>query len=350
MTIGIYTQYLDSLGGGERYVMTIASHWSKTHRVELLWHDPAVLGKISERFNIDCSRIVCVPNVFASRILPVKLLASRRYDLMFFLTDGSVPMSLARKNILHVQVPFPFLRLPPPKKWMYQAVVVNSEFTKRHLDPSLAAVSRVIYPPVDISDIRPDRRKADMVLTVGRFSTHGHTKKQDVLIDAFKRGIDSGILRGYELVVAGGLMPSDRPFYDTLVDRAKGYPIRFMPNCTRADLVSLYGKARLYWHAAGFGESDPALMEHFGISTVEAMAGGAVPLSYDAGGQREIIGHGRTGILWTHPEQLVAESGNLSADHDRWSGMSQAAVAASAKYSAARFTESFDRLTSEMGL
>ena len=31
---------------------------------------------------------------------------SRLYDLLFVVSDGSVPMMLAKKNILHFQVPF----------------------------------------------------------------------------------------------------------------------------------------------------------------------------------------------------------------------------------------------------
>jgi len=36
-------------------------------------------------------------------------------------------------------------------------------------------------------------------------------------------------------------------------------------------------------------------LEHFGITTVEAMAAGCVPLVYDSGGQAEIVSSGYNG-------------------------------------------------------
>ena len=37
MKIGIYSPYLDTLGGGERYMISLASHWSKSHEVSVYW-------------------------------------------------------------------------------------------------------------------------------------------------------------------------------------------------------------------------------------------------------------------------------------------------------------------------
>ncbi len=48
-----------------------------------------------------------------------------------------------------------------------------------------------------------------------------------------------------------------------------------------AELADLYARASIFWHAAGLGEDaedDPNRMEHFGISIVEAMSAGAVPV------------------------------------------------------------------------
>ena len=35
MRIGIYSPYLDSFGGGERYMLTIAEYLSASHKVDL---------------------------------------------------------------------------------------------------------------------------------------------------------------------------------------------------------------------------------------------------------------------------------------------------------------------------
>ena len=58
-------------------------------------------------------------------------------------------------------------------------------------------------------------------------------------------------------------------------------------------------------------------MEHFGITTVEAMAAGCVPVVINKAGQREIVEDGVSGFLWNtwgelkDRTQLLAEDGNL---------------------------------------
>src|SRR5689334_10873617 len=106
MKIGFYSPYFDSLSGGERYVLTLASHWSMSHSVSLFWDDPTIVQKAQNRLHIDLSRVGVVPNVFKTRNFFKKLKISRGYDLIFFLTDGSVPTTFAKHNILHFQVPF----------------------------------------------------------------------------------------------------------------------------------------------------------------------------------------------------------------------------------------------------
>ena len=58
------------------------------------------------------------------------------------------------------------------------------------------------------------------------------------------------------------------------------------------DILNEYKLAKIYWHASGFGEdleTHPEKAEHFGITTVEAMINGLVPIVIDAGGQKEIV-------------------------------------------------------------
>ena len=68
----------------------------------------------------------------------------------------------------------------------------------------------------------------------------------------------------------------------------------------RDELLELYSRASLFWHAAGHGQDDrrhPERLEHFGITTVEAMAHGAVPLVFPAGGPAEVVADGRTWLV-----------------------------------------------------
>ena len=58
-------------------------------------------------------------------------------------------------------------------------------------------------------------------------------------------------------------------------------------NASNAQLKSLYQTAKIFWHAKGMDVDEhlhPDLTEHFGMTTVEAMAGGCVPVVINKGG------------------------------------------------------------------
>jgi glycosyltransferase involved in cell wall biosynthesis len=85
-------------------------------------------------------------------------------------------------------------------------------------------------------------------------------------------------------------------------------------------LRDLYGRASIYWHAAGLGEDverHPDRYEHFGITTVEAMSAGAVPVVIDAAGQVEIVQQGVSGYRFATLDGLVRHTEHLIAD-PRW--------------------------------
>ena len=66
MRIGIYTPYLDTLSGGEKYILTAAISLAKQHSVFLFWDkDREIVRKrIVEKFGMDISAISFVDNIF----------------------------------------------------------------------------------------------------------------------------------------------------------------------------------------------------------------------------------------------------------------------------------------------
>ncbi len=344
MKIGFYNPYFDGLGGGERYTLTLAGHWSKQHDVVLFWDDPNILGASEKRFGIDLSRVRVTPNVFKNGNIFEKLLGSRKYDLIFFLSDGSIPATLAKHNILHFQVPFASVLADPWKLKRYDAIVCNSEFTKSELDPQLGSRAAVIYPPVQQVPAALHTGKKKQILSVGRFTGYFQAKKQDILIKAFTKAAESGALKGWELVLAGGLIPSDQAYFDSLSKIVSGTRIRLMPNITNDELIALYQTSMLYWHAAGYGESNPAQMEHFGITTAEAMSAGVVPLVFAAGGQLEIVSDGINGLTWRTPDELIEKTATLVTDKKKYADLSRAAITRAEEFSDTHFTRAFDAL------
>ncbi len=196
MKAAIYNPYLDSLGGGERYSMTVAKVLEKEgYRVDVGWKTKSIKEKLENRFGLDLKGINFVDSINRGD----------GYDICFWVSDGSIPLLRSRNNILHFQVPFTKVNgkslLNRTKLLRINSIVCNSRFTKKFIDREYGVKSQVIYPAVDTKKIRP-KRKENIILYVGRFSQLKQSKRQDVLIKAFKKLCDGG-LEDWKLVLVG---------------------------------------------------------------------------------------------------------------------------------------------------
>lgn len=348
MRIGIYSPYLDSFGGGERYMLTIAEALSSKENVDLLFdthlsslNSNNLKGELEKRFNLDLSKVNIknAPLGVGSNFLE-RLLFFKQYDLIIALTDGSIFYSTAKKSFLHIQSPLSvgigsgLWRMIKLRSW--DLILYNSQFTKLNAQKRWPLKSIVITPPVDVESIKPGI-KGKKILSVGRFSGYLKDKKQDLLIDAFERLVKEADLKGWSLNLAGSASDGDANYINELKNQAKGLSVNFYPNISYGDLNKLYAESTIYWHASGFGESDPSKMEHFGITTVEAMAGGCVPLVIGLGGQKDIVEDGKTGLLWNTLDELFEKTLTLIKDRKLSTQLSKNAVLRSRDFNKEKF-------------
>jgi glycosyltransferase involved in cell wall biosynthesis len=179
-----------------------------------------------------------------------------------------------------------------------------------------------------------------MVLAVGRFSPWVgiNHKKQDLMIDAWRRLVEF-LSDSWELHLAGGLTddPESRSYLEALRQRADGLAVHFHVNVPLVDLKRLYADSAIFWHATGYGETDPQRFEHFGITTVEAMAHGCVPVVPALGGQPEIVDHGVTGYLWRSVDELIGLTMRLMEETADVQRMRPACITAAQRFSKDRF-------------
>lgn len=104
MKIGIYDPYLDTLGGGEKYILDIGNYFSQGNEVHLFWDNKGILNKAKERFGKDFSCLKVVNNIFTSKSVLSKI-STANYDAIFYISDGSVPLLFSKKNFLIFQFP-----------------------------------------------------------------------------------------------------------------------------------------------------------------------------------------------------------------------------------------------------
>ena len=352
----IYDPYLDTLGGGERYCLTVGEILLKFgYKVDIFWSgNQEILLKAQDRFGLNLKGINLLPDIFglthqkielieenspdSLHSIPVlksnffqkilkyiqkyKILSS--YDLVFFLSDGSIPFLFSKKNILHIQVPFILKESFQDKilnfikvKFINQ-VVCNSQFTSKFLSDFPDSKVKVLYPPVDVEKFYSSDDKENIILSVGRFDNILNAKKQDILIEAFKKICKNNPHLKWKLVLMGGShdLPQNNHYLLHLQHMAKDLPIEFIVNPDFSELREVYSKSKIYWHAAGYGVDEylhPEQTEHFGMTVVEAMDSGLVPVVVAKGGLTEIVTDSKNGYLWQTTEELVAKTQILFA-------------------------------------
>lgn len=334
MKLGIFDPYLDTLGGGEKYILTAAEYLSADHNVIIFW-DPKdaenIREKTKKKFNIDLKKVNFSPSIFAPNTpFLQRLKISRLFDAILYLSDGSIPL-VGCNLYVHFQFPVEWVSSSDIKtkikKFRIKKVFCNSVFTKNFIDKKFGIDSLILYPPADMI-IERNVKKNNVILHVGRFGTTvegKNYKKQDVMIEVFKSMVKKGLRRWmFKIVIS--VLPQDEEKIKVLKELAKDYPIEFIQNPSNMELARLYAQSKIYWHATGFGEDislHPERAEHFGIATVEAMSAGSVPVVINAGGQPEIVDNNLNGFLWNTMEELEDKTSFLIKNESIWEKFSK---------------------------
>lgn len=368
MRIAIYAPYLSTLGGGEKYALVILSEAVRAgYDVRLLSPEkPAPERWLRLNVQVDPSRFSWVWTADDD----AATLASQNNDVFVTVHNDVPPSSRAGRSIAVLQFPF------RPLSWTgledlrhpldshrrrrnaasrfdsYDEFICYSEFVKRHLAARWGVDARVLHPPVDIPAKPPHGPRRPNIVAVGRFFRSGNNKRHDVLIQAFGRlWHESGRPKNWRLHLVGGLHQVEGPVHlRSLRQLAGDLPVTFHVDAPHQTLGQLYSESSMFWHAAGFGESDerrPERMEHFGITTVEAMAHGCVVLVLPKGGQPELVDDGLNGLHWSTTDELVQLSRNVLSEPAVFDTIRERAIESARAYSTERFRGQIRRLLFE---
>jgi glycosyltransferase involved in cell wall biosynthesis len=340
MKAAIINPYFDTLGGGERYTLGVAQVLEGVgYEVDVEWKDPQIKGRLEKRFGLNLKNVNIIEDVNKGD----------GYEVCFWVSDGSIPLLRARKNIIHFQVPFINVNgsslMNRMKMIRINHVVCNSKFTQKYINDEFGVRSDVLYPPVSVKQFKP-KRKENLILNVGRFSQLKQAKRQDILVDSFKKLYKSGV-RDWELILAGGTEIGSKDYLIKLRNSAKGYPIRILESPSFSQIKELYGQAKIFWSASGYGveeEKQPEKVEHFGITVVEAMASKAIPVVYNAGGHKEIVKNKDNGFLWNDTRNLLLTTKKIINDKSVTKEVANNALRDSKMYSYERFEKKLQEI------
>jgi GT2 family glycosyltransferase len=325
----LYSPYQLVPGGGERMLFELASV------VSSLVGSPNVVFVSPQRYS--SLRIRQIEATFGfddvvGTALPWDELDEKRCEFAAVIGNSILPPvpAFGRRSVYHIQFPFwiPDEQVEERGEWLagYDEIWVYSEFVRRNVNGLIrhyqlpAPPIRLLSPHAIWPDPKqlvpwPERRT---LLTVGRFFTGGHNKRQDVVIEAFRRLSASNGSR-LELALAGAIHPSPegRNRFHELQRMAAGLNCTFHPNVGRSDLARLYERSAVLIHAAGFGvdrDEFPEKLEHFGITPIEAASFGCIPVVYGAGGPKEVVEKLGAPTAFTTIEECAEIVSRLLAD------------------------------------
>ncbi|AWR97825.2 glycosyltransferase [Acidianus sulfidivorans JP7] len=174
-------------------------------------------------------------------------------------------------------------------------LLANSSWTGKILEYSGYSYT-VLYPPVDVEkflSIKSDKKRdPKLVISIGRVSPEKNL--ENLLYVASK-------LKEYKFVILGATGKGEYriKYYDYIVNEAKKLGnVEIISNFTDDVLLKYLSEASVYFHSK--------INEHFGISIVEALAAGLVPVVHKSGGAwYDIVKEGKYGFGYETADEAV---------------------------------------------
>jgi glycosyltransferase involved in cell wall biosynthesis len=343
----LYSAYGLMLGGGEKYLLSLANVLDETWDVLLAFDGPYSqlrLGNIQEALGLPTRSFALVDVGGSPPRWP-------QADLFVVMANSLLPPvpAVGEVNVYHCQFPFPHpndLALGTRQELSgWDEIVVNSEFTATHYRRKAQATGadptvRVLAPPCAMLPFSTCG-DALTVVNVGRFFASGHSKKQDAAIRAFAQLLS--VEPEARLSLIGGVAADEdsRAYFQSVLELARELPVEMLPDATREELVQRVGSSSFLWHLAGLGvgHDQPEKMEHFGISVVEAMSAGVVPIVSDRGGPADIVAKLDERLCVSSLAELVDATLRVWRDAARFAALKERAHELAKEYSTSAFTD-----------
>lgn len=322
----VYTPYHLSPGGGEKVLLHVVSTLQRLtdRRVDV----------VVKHENI-CKRKACLKQIAQSlqvqginwsqiRVL-TSFQAKKKYLIWFQIGNTLFPELLSRGvlSIYHCQFPFDFNDLynrvhlldeALERLASHDSVYVNSQYTaKWYLEamgiereaylsrnghvPTLPSVVN-FSPPFSLATAdgmmsRAHSRQSRLrIVLIGRFFEGPQSKHHLDALRAFK------LLKVMcsckpELFLVGHAQPKHERYLSLVKRAVRGEEgVKLLINARDDEIRSLLVESQVIWSLTGFGTpaaKNPADAEHFGISLVEGMSAGLIPIVGAKGGPVEIV-------------------------------------------------------------
>jgi len=153
-------------------------------------------------------------------------------------------------------------------------LVTNSKFVHDSILEHFEKNSEIIYPPVEINKFQKKiQKESNSVIAISRYSPE---KKLDVAIK-----IMQDIPEFSFKIIGSTYTKSNILYYNQIKEKAKNYShIELLKDVQRNRLIEYVAKSKIYLHTSE---------ETFGISVVEAIAAGCIPIVPNDSAHKETV-------------------------------------------------------------
>jgi alpha-1,2-mannosyltransferase len=141
-------------------------------------------------------------------------------------------------------------------------LISNSKYIHDSIKKNFGKDSEIIYPPVDLDEFEKKVTKKNKVITLGRYSQE---KNFEFILDVMNR------IEAPCIMIGNTKTKANKVYYTNLIARAaqKAKNVILLKNIERNEVIKHLLEAKIYFHAAA---------ETFGISVVESIAAGCIPI------------------------------------------------------------------------
>ena len=282
----------------------------------------------SARYHIDSENL--------EYLRDIRVTGFRQIDEMDY-SEKNVPRIFDLETEQKIKRYFKFLRDRYENLMKNTLVLTNSGYTRKAISNAFNIDAKILYPPVDVETFQEIALKSNqrdgMVLVISRIAPD---KQIENAIEVARIMRGRGI--GKIMTIAGNLHYYDHQYYQQMKNMIADYDlsdyVSLQTNISFSRLIQLMQLAKVYFH--------PRIDEHFGISIVEAMASGLVPVVSNIGGHTEFVPPKYHFHTLGHAADLIALAFEATNSERR------AISSSTNKFSNENYVNSFHRILSEL--
>lgn len=330
--IGVYSSVPFTFGGGEKYISEIIKFFMNL-KYDIFFFNNSKIGVIHSTFNSFSIDFEYIKIYSPNEILTI----NQKFDYFIEMSNYSVPRiinmikntdinQLTYKFIYHCQFPEDIKSINNKTTSrtinniynVVSYVIVNSEFTYKHLSLIYKDKIKILYPYCNIESnihkmnnlINRDNSCMNFI-TVGRlfpYKKGTNCKNIDILLDIFNHFALMTDLN-FKLHIICSI--KDKKFYNELLNQYKESitlnKIIFYPDCTDSIKNELLIKSDYYIHNTGIRNTKdmfPMEEEHFGISVIEALSKKCIPIVADRGFPSYLVNNNVNGYKYDNKNEL----------------------------------------------